>query len=238
VYRLRGIRFSDNIEELDRLLEDIARRHPTFDDKTVTELSKIRYRLGTLNLPKDDSSAEYARRQLEIYEYFSGRHEPDLKKSECDPETEEDRLRSGSKSERSSWEAERQSIMAEMILRAMKLPEGSRIVELGAGCGDVTLAVANAGYEVTAVEIDTSSAEQIRSGTEQSERKVRVVNQDILDFVRSSSDEYDTALFVGSFHHCLQHLELLRHLSDRIEQKGIICFANEPVFLAESPFLP
>jgi SAM-dependent methyltransferase len=238
VYRLRGVRFVDNLRDLDRLLEDISKRYPVFDDGAIAESSKICYRWRDLKLPKDDGSIEYARAQADMYQYLSGKDPHDLNQGDREHEAVRDRHCAGSLDEMSSAMAERQQTVAGQIIQAMNLPPGSEIVELGAGCGDVTQQLAHAGYSVTAVEINPSYAERIRSRTEQSGRNVRILNQDMLDFVRTSSDEYDAALFVASFHHCMHHVELLKHLSKRIAPDGILCFADEPVFLAENPFLP
>ena len=238
VYRLRGVRFVDNLKDLDRLLEDISRRYPVFNDGAIAESSKICYRWRDLKLPKDDGSVEYARTQADLHQYLSGKDPHDLSEHDREHEGEGNRHCSGSQDDTSSAMAERQQTVAGQIIRAMDLPPGSRIVELGAGCGDVTRELAHAGYSVTAVEINPSYAERIRSRMEQGGRDVRILNQDMLDFVRTSSDEYDAALFVASFHHCLKHVELLKYLSERITQEGILCFADEPVFLAENPFLP
>ena len=238
VYRLRGVRFVDNLKDLDRLLEDISRRYPVFNDGAIAESSKICYRWRDLKLPTDDGSVEYARTQEDLHQYLSGKDPHDLNQGDREHEAEGIRHCSGSQDETSSAMAERQQTVAGQIIGAMNLPPGSRIVELGAGCGDVTRELAHAGYSVTAVEINRSYTERIRSRMEQSGRDVRIINEDMLDFVRTSSDEYDAALFVASFHHCLKHVELLKHLSERITQEGILCFADEPVFLADNPFLP
>jgi SAM-dependent methyltransferase len=238
VYRLRGVRFVDNPDNLDRLLEDISKRHPVFDENAIAESSKICYRWRDLRLPRDDRSAEYARKQADLYRCLSGKdlHDPNQLDNEFNAEP--DRHCPGSQGEGSSAMDGRQSMMAGQIIGAMKLPPGSRILELGAGCGDVTEELAHAGYRVTAVEINPTYAERIRSRMEQSGGDVKISNQDMLDFVRHSSDEYDAALFVASLHHCMKHVELLDHLSERIAPGGILCFADEPVFSAENPFLP
>ena len=238
VYRLRGVRFVDNLKDLDRLLQDIDKKYPEFNDRAIAESSKICYRWRDLKLPKDDGSIEYARIQADLHQYFSGKEPHDRTRGDDEHDAEGTLHGSGSQDETSSVMAERRQNVARQIIGAMNLPPGSRILELGAGCGDVTEQLAHAGYSVTAVEINRSYAERIQSRMEQFGRSVRIINQDMQDFVRNSSEEYDAALFVASFHHCLEHVELLRHLSERITQEGILCFADEPVFEAENPFLP
>jgi SAM-dependent methyltransferase len=238
VYKLRGVRFVDNLEDLDRLLEDISRRYPVFNDEAIAESSKICYRWRDLKLPRDDGSSEYARTQEDLYRSLSGKAPRGLNQDDGVQEAEGNRYGSGAQDETSSVMAARRQTVAAQVIGTMNLPPGSRILELGAGCGDVTERLAHAGYRVTAVEINRSYAERIRSRAEQRGRDVSVINEDMLDFVRNCSDEYDAALFVASFHHCLKHVELLEHLSRRITQEGILCFADEPVFLAENPFLP
>jgi SAM-dependent methyltransferase len=238
VYRLRGVRFVDTLEELDRLLQDISLRYPVFNDGAIAESSKICYRWRDLKLPSDEGSVEYASKQVDLYQYLSGKNKHDLNRRDSEPEAEGNRKCSGLQDETSSATDGRHLTLARQIIRDMNLPPSSRIVELGAGCGDVTRELAEAGYRVTAVEVNRSYAERMQSQMKQSRGNVRIINQDMLDFVRNSSEEFDAALFVASFHHCLEHVELLRHLSERIAREGILCFADEPVFLAENPFLP
>ena len=238
VYRLRGVRFVDNLEDLDRMLRDISNRYPVFNDGAIAESSKICYRWRDLKLPKDDGSVEYVRRQLDLYQTFSGKKQQDRYHCEGECEAEGNRQCSGLQDEASSAKAGRHLTLARQIIGAMNLPHSSRILELGAGCGDVTRELAEAGYRVTAVEVNRSYAERMRTQMEQSKGDVRIINQDMLDFARNSSEEFEAALFVASFHHCLEHVELLRHLAARITREGFLCFADEPVFLAENPFLP
>ena len=64
------------------------------------------------------------------------------------------------------------------IARLAELVPGQRVVEIGAGLGALTLALAEAGARVTAVEIDRHLVPVLRSQVE--ERGVRVVEDDAL----------------------------------------------------------
>ena len=43
------------------------------------------------------------------------------------------------------------------------------------------------------------------------------------------SEQYDAALFFDSFHHCADHLQMLRSLSETIASDGRVVFATEPI---------
>ena len=56
---------------------------------------------------------------------------------------------------------------------------------------------------------------------------VEIVQGDMLTF--SPNEPYDAALFFESFHHCSDHLEMLRRLHDIVKPSGQVMFAAEPI---------
>ena len=83
------------------------------------------------------------------------------------------------------------------IARLAELVPGQRVVEIGAGLGALTLALAEAGARVTAVEIDRHLVPVLRDQVE--ERGVRVVEDDALtlDWAALLDDDGDTGADSG-----------------------------------------
>ncbi|HEX7097402.1 MAG TPA: 16S rRNA (adenine(1518)-N(6)/adenine(1519)-N(6))-dimethyltransferase RsmA [Acidimicrobiales bacterium] len=82
------------------------------------------------------------------------------------------------------------------IVRLAELPPGSRVVEVGAGLGSLTLALAEAGHHVVAIEIDGDLVPVLRRLVEP--HGVRVVQADVMrldwdELLRSSTEPPGTA---------------------------------------------
>jgi SAM-dependent methyltransferase len=116
----------------------------------------------------------------------------------------------------------------------MNLAPHSRIVEFGPGWGNTTLHFIQMGYEVTAVDSEKAFLDLIKYRTAMLSKKVELVHQDMLAF--NSSTKYDAAVFFESFHHCANHLKLLKNLDQLINDDGLIAFAAEPI--ADAPYFP
>ena len=114
------------------------------------------------------------------------------------------------------------------------VPPG-RIVEFGPGWGNLTGDLVSTGFRVTAVEIDDQFCELI-------ERRcafptlLTVVKEDMLTF--TTQEPFDAAVFFESFHHCADHLAMLRNLHQIVRPGGAVFFASEPVQSMEYPWGP
>jgi len=114
------------------------------------------------------------------------------------------------------------------ILRAMALPPGSRILEFGPGWGNTTIALAQLGHHVTAVDIEPHFCELLRRRAERAGVAVTVVEDDFL-WAERCTERFDAVLFYECFHHCADHLRLLRALDGVVAPQGRLFFAGEPI---------
>jgi len=87
----------------------------------------------------------------------------------------------------------------------MRLPDGGRILELGAGSGRVTVALARAGYEVVALDTSKAMLDKLRGRVaalpKAVARRITVVQGDLRDF-----DVGDTFPLVIAVFNVLEHL--------------------------------
>jgi len=222
-----SVRLIDNLDDLDAELLEVDQAFQISDDEGRKRLAQIRYQLKG-DFPADPYSPEYAAAQMQMYSALSGR-------TAYDPWINE---HSSFDLGQAKWSpfpyfthspttVGDQLIAQGFLIRAMNLRPGARVIEFGPGWGNITLHLAQMGYRVTAVEIEKDFVELIRSRASTLGVEVNLVNQDMLLF--QPSEQYDAALFFESFHHCVDHLRLLRNLGIMIAPDGLIAFASEPI---------
>lgn len=119
------------------------------------------------------------------------------------------------------------------FLRCLDLPWGSRVLEMGPGWGNLTLALAALGHDVTAVDIERRFCALIRERAVRQGLSVTTVNADF-SWVGSVSEPFDAILFFECFHHAADHLGLLRSLHCALKPGGRIYLGAEPI-LADFP---
>ena len=111
----------------------------------------------------------------------------------------------------------------------------ARVIEFGPGWGNLTLDLAATGFEVTAVDVGEQFCTLLRARGAGSPR-LHVVHEDMLSF--TTDEPYDAAVFFESFHHCADHLEMLRRLHRVVHEAGVVFLAGEPVHAMPYPWGP
>jgi SAM-dependent methyltransferase len=111
----------------------------------------------------------------------------------------------------------------------------ARIVEFGPGWGNLTEDLVSTGFSVTAVEVDEQFCELIRRRCLNPEL-LTITQKDMLTF--DPDDAFDAAIFFESFHHCSDHLAMLRNLHRIVRPGGAVFFASEPVQKLHYPWGP
>ena len=111
-----------------------------------------------------------------------------------------------------------------------------RMVEFGAGWGNLTADLVATGIDVTAVELDPKFCTLIRQRCADGPGELTVQQGDMLGFV--TAEPFDAAVFYESFHHCADHLALLDTLHRIVRPGGVVLFAAEPVQRLGYPWGP
>ncbi len=110
-----------------------------------------------------------------------------------------------------------------------------RVVEFGPGWGNLTHDLVATGLDVTAVELDEKFCRVIDHRCDGPGR-VTVLQGDMLGF--RAEEPFDAAVFFESFHHCADHLAMLRHLHDVVRPDGVVVFGSEPIQSLDYPWGP
>ena len=98
---------------------------------------------------------------------------------------------------------------------------GSRILEVGAGTGRYSIALAKAGHAVTAVELVESNLAVLRHGSAGLDN-LQSFQGDALDLSRFSDDTFDVTLLLGPMYHLYTPEDVHRALDEaiRVTRRG------------------
>lgn len=111
-----------------------------------------------------------------------------------------------------------------------------RVVEFGAGWGNLTADLVATGIDVTAVELDPKFCSLIAQRCASGPGELTVHHGDMSDF--ATDTPFDAVVFYESFHHCADHFALLERLHRIVRPGGVVIFAAEPVQRLGYPWGP
>lgn len=108
----------------------------------------------------------------------------------------------------------------------------SKILEVGAGTGRYSIALAKEGIDVTAVELVDSNLQVLKKNS-QGIKNIRSYQGDATDLSRFADDSFDVTLSFGPMYHLYDADEVDRALNEAIrvtKPSGIVIFAFLSVF--------
>ena len=110
--------------------------------------------------------------------------------------------------------------------------KGSKVLEVGAGTGRYSIALAKEGMDVTAVELVEANLAVLRENSNGLEN-IRSYQGDAVDLSRFSDGEFDVTLFFGPMYHLYEADEVDRAIDEAIRVTrpgGVMLFAFLSVF--------
>jgi SAM-dependent methyltransferase len=228
------------LEDLDAELAEAARLFSVSEDQARAFLDNFEVALP-LDAPTDPFSTAYREWTWDLYRRISGRasYELDNEASPFDPEVARTRpypFQTGSATTVAhDLESRSRVIRSIGTAAADGLVPPARLVEFGPGWGNLTNDLAATGFEITAVEVDDQFCTLIQQRCAVP-ANLRVVKSDMAAF--EADTPYDAAIFFESFHHCADHLTMLRRLHDIVRPGGWVFFASEPIAPFAYPWGP
>jgi 2-polyprenyl-3-methyl-5-hydroxy-6-metoxy-1,4-benzoquinol methylase len=221
-----GLRLIRSVEELDEMMDRLDQAARLSDDELRRLFPTFAMQLE-LELPDDPYSEAYRERVFELFQLVRGEaYDPSNERTTFDLEAS---VAAPFPYGTQSADTVGNQLMAiGHLIKTMALPPGSQLLELGCGWGNVSLALAQMGHHVTAIDIDPSMVELVR---ERARRLGVSVEVHIGDFASASElgRQFDAVLFVASFHHAHDHLALLRSIDRVVSDEGKLVFAAEPI---------
>jgi 2-polyprenyl-3-methyl-5-hydroxy-6-metoxy-1,4-benzoquinol methylase len=220
--------FSD-LSALDEYLDKVDAAAAISDDARRRMFSTFEWR-RPLMTGTDPDSAEYRREQMRLYCELAGvcAYDPNNERSHFDID---EAVRHPYPYHTRSPKTVGDHLMGlGYLIGTAALPPGSRVLEFGPGWANTTLALAQLGCEITAVDIEPNFIQLIQ-------RRVRAVGLEVEtiqgDFscLWDSDRVFDAVLFFESFHHCGDHIRMIESLGRLVKDDGVVIFAS-----MESPF--
>jgi 2-polyprenyl-3-methyl-5-hydroxy-6-metoxy-1,4-benzoquinol methylase len=224
------LRTLKTLEELDHVLDDCDAAAAVSDDALRDVFTS--FQMLPLPAPADPFSQEFLEHQLAVYRRIAGR-DYTLKNEETTFNVADAVRRPFPYSTGSCQTVGEQLMAIGYLISQMGLAPGSSVLEFGPGWGNTTLALAQIGMAVTAVDIEARFCELIAERASLAGVNIDVVNSDFM-WAEQTDKTYDVVLFFECFHHCADHLRLLKALRRVLKPGGCIVFAAEPVY-AEFP---
>ena len=227
------MRTLDELDEMLRMLDEAGR---VSDDELRRGFTKFRMDLQ-LDLPPDPYSPEYRARIFELYEWLHGTpYAPTNEVSEFDVAVAADRP--FPYSTQSAQTVGDQLIAMGYIIKVMDLAPQSKVLELGAGWGNTTIALAQMSHEVTAIDIEPNFVKLIEMRADRANAPIQALHGDF-SLIDTLDEQFDAVLFFECFHHAADHLGLLASLDRVVAPGGKVIFAAEPIIgLAAVPLVP
>lgn len=206
----------------------------------------VQCKRSVLGLPEDfdpglDPDSEAWRdQQLVLWSRITGRTDYDPARDEDTPEIPRmDAVL------RPSFYATRQTgivgdhlIAMGQLLKRADLRPGARVLEYGAGFGQIALAFARTGIKAETVDVNPAFCAVV---SQLAERYQVDLTAHVGTFGHNPAGEpaaYDVIYFYESFHHCLDFRAVLPRLKAMLKPGGRILMAGEPIFAAPHPTLP
>lgn len=185
--------------------------------------------------PANPESPAYRAQQLALYAEISGFDPPHYRTVAQEPVDVEKAIASLYPYCTGSLDVTGSHLMAlGYWLKTLSLSRTSRIIEFGAGCGDLAVLMAKCGFDVTAVDISSSYVDLIKRRARHEGIRINTVVSDMIDV--EPTEPFDAAVFCEAFHHCDDHIALLDRLDKILKRTSTIYFLGEPVTLFPMPW--
>ena len=111
------------------------------------------------------------------------------------------------------------------------LKKGMNVLEVGAGTGRYSIALAKEGYEVTAVDLVKSNLQVLKSNSKEI-KNLKAFQGDALDLSRFEDSSFDMVLLLGPLYHLYSNQDQTRALDEALrvcKKGGILMVAFIPI---------
>jgi len=220
-----GVTIITDLQELDTKLREVNEAWKISDDAMRTVFMSFEMKYPS-DMPSDPYSSDYSDRVFDFYKVISGRQSYEVQNEHMDFPV--DPNRPFPFYTESPQTVGHQMMGIGFIITAMNLPPGSSVLELGAGWGNTTVALARMGYDLTAVDVNEAFTKVIKERAEKLSLNIESVTGTFLE-VDELGRTFDAVLFYESFHHCSDHRQLISKLAGVLRPGGKVFFAAEPI---------
>ena len=175
---------------------------------------------------------------MELWRVISGRtkYNPDIDEQATYLEVARKYYRPGIYNYNSSHFLGKFFIAFGAILQVMNISGDSSILEYGAGDGQISLALARMGCNVSVIDIEGRYLDLIKAQAIDLGLEVDTMQGGFGDNFPDNR-KYDRILFFECFHHAWEHQAVLDRLRNMLKPNGQLVFAGEPIIERDGPWL-
>lgn len=106
-----------------------------------------------------------------------------------------------------------------------------KVLDLGSGTGflpERLLRIAD--FQIMCVDFSSAMLEQLmKKIPARQEDKVKIVSKDVFQFCREDTETYDIVTMSAVLHHVVDYKQLLEAAAERVDERGILYIAFEPL---------
>jgi len=215
---LKSIAF-DELESLFSKADDLD------DPGAISLLSEYYLDIDLGEVPSDPYGSEYLQFMMDLYSRLSGRKKYNPNIDELYPEDVDTETPHIYQHDSKFLGSYLESIG--IILRRLDVRAGDRLIEFGAGSGQILLHLAKMGCDTTAIDVDPAFLSLIEKQAASQGVKVHTVLGTFLD--GTDLGKFDRVFFHQAFHHGLPHMEMLAHCRKLLKPNGKIMLFGEPI---------
>lgn len=189
----------------------------------------------------DPFSSEYKLAAMRLYEQISGikNYKPSI--NERTPDIDIDRsIRSPTPYGYSNSKVVGEFISSwGWIFQALDVKQGDKVLEYGAGEGQLSIMLARMGIDVTVIDIDERYLEAIHAQCVSLGINITLKQGEFGDGFEDK--KFDRILFFEAFHHAFDHQDVVKKLKSHLTEGGFVVFSGEPIVVpgsVEASFVP
>ncbi len=227
--------YYEDIKSLNLALDNAEKMTKISDDAFRNEVSKIFYNPKDIDIPDDPFSVEYSNKQFELYEEITGKsYSSFFEKTPFEFNHEiKQPYPYGTKSTNTVGDA---LIGYGYIIKNLPIMPNSRVLEVGSGYGTLSVHLAPMNVDLTCIDIDRRLLDFVAHRVANFNHRSVFVESDIHDF--QAEKKFDIVVFYESFHHCYDHLKVMKKVGDLLADDGVVVFAAEPIMETTNITLP
>lgn len=118
------------------------------------------------------------------------------------------------------------------IFQALDVKQGDKVLEYGAGEGQLSIMLARMGVDVTVIDVDERYLEAIHAQCVSLGINITLKQGEFGDGFEDK--KFDRILFFEAFHHAFDHQDVVKKLKSHLTEGGFVVFSGEPIVEAGS----
>lgn len=119
-----------------------------------------------------------------------------------------------------------------LIMRALNVSKGAKVLEYGAGEGQLSINLARLGCDSYVVDIEGRFLESIKKQCDHLDITISTSTNVFGDGFEE--ELFDRVVFFEAFHHWFSHWPDLIRIKNKLKENGFICFSGEPIIKKDS----